>query len=226
MGPEKWELIFFGPMFDFFRNLGTREVRTNFCSDLFSTFFQIYEGIWCHSPNYWPDFVSFVEFLTGFDVIRRNIERIWCHSPNFWPDLVSFAELLTGVGVIRRSIEEICRHSPNYWNDFQLFPESGNPRSVNYFVFGPILDFFRNLGTRELWTFSFRAYFRLFPESGNPRSVNYFVSGLFLTFSGIWEPEKCELFVSGPIFNFFRKLTSFAELLEGFAICQLAAGSS
>ena len=52
-------------------------------------------------------------------------------------------------------------------------------------------------------------------------SYNYFVPAQFLIFSRIWEPEKCELFFSGHIFNFLRNLgtlgwseTPFEALLK------------
>ena len=36
----------------------------------------------------------------------------------------------------------------------------------------------------------------------DPGSVNYFFSGIFLAFSGIWEPEKCEPFFPGLFLAF------------------------
>ena len=109
---EKCKLFCFGPIFDFFRNLGTREVRTNFVRTDFRLF-----------PNLWRDLVSFAKLLTGFSVIRRIIDRILCHSPSYWPDLVSCAELLTGFNVIRRFFYRISCHSPNYWPDLVSFAE-------------------------------------------------------------------------------------------------------
>ena len=80
-----------GPIFNFCRNLGTREMWT----------IVFWAYLWL-PPIFWRDLRSFAEFLTGFAVIRRFFAGICCHSPNSWRDLLSFAKFLTGFAVIRR----------------------------------------------------------------------------------------------------------------------------
>ena len=70
---------YFRPYFRFFPESGNPRSVNKFCSGLFSTF---------------------SEFMRGFAIIPRIINRIWCHSPNYWRDLLSFTKFLIGFGII------------------------------------------------------------------------------------------------------------------------------
>ena len=51
---------------------------------------QTFEGICCHSPNFWRDLLSFAEFLKAFAIIRRIHEGICCPSSIFWRDCTNW----------------------------------------------------------------------------------------------------------------------------------------
>ena len=95
--------------------------------------------------------------------------------------IVCIIWLMGGFGMVRNTPTGCGNNLPILLGSNSFFAKI---EKCKLFFSGPIFGFFRNLGTREVWTILFRAYFRVF--------------------FGIREPEKCELFCSGPIFAFFR----------------------
>ena len=74
--PEKWELTFFGPIFDFFQ-----------IYERIGIIRRIIDRIWCHSPNYWPTVVGIIG-----NIIRYGQKSIFC-----------IIRLLAGFGMVRNT---------------------------------------------------------------------------------------------------------------------------